>query len=257
MQFSLSRTALAGMVFALSFFQTSTNVKAETQIRSSVESRVTLGFHVDEAAAQATLPDGWKLFTLPKGPLKGVNLIVSLMDWHLAVGADGKPEDPSSRRAMATVVYGTKEGVKGLRTFITQVYETPPVQDPFSNSQSATIAHDSALEGPADGDRTRKEVWVVTSEGGEMSLRLTHKASTASWSSAESQPYSAVDPDYHEIYRYKQLADLAMSTAIGKPLSGEINFSSTLPQLAALFDGNEELIAALTVPVYVRDTFLP
>lgn len=254
----ISHRLMICFIFVFSHYQSTTAVFADTQIGSSVESRVTLAFKVDEAAAQEWLPEGWNLASIPRGPLAGANLIVSLIDWHLATDAEGKPENPHARRAVATVAYGVKEGVEGMRTFITRIYETPPVIGPYSNSVSAQIARSSSLEGPADSERVKKEVWVVKPKsGGEIRLGLSHQAGIPSWSASETMPYSSATPDFHRIYRYQQLAYLAMSTAIGKELNGEVEFRSSVPELAEMFNGTESLVGIITTPVYVRRTFLP
>ena len=33
-----------------------------------------------------------------------------------------------------------------------------------------------------------------------------------------------------------------MSTAVGKPLAGELTYSASVPELAAIFDGSESLV---------------
>ena len=73
-----------------------TSARAETFIGSNVDSRVILAFHVNENAAQAWLPDGWMMAPFSKGPLAGANLLVVLVDRHLARDAEGNPTTPSS-----------------------------------------------------------------------------------------------------------------------------------------------------------------
>ena len=50
------------------------------------------------------------------------------------------------------------------------------------------------------------------------------------------RPYSAARPDFHRIYRYRQLVDVAMSRPMGKALDGEMEFSVSIDELAPLFD---------------------
>lgn len=257
MRSSFTRSLTVSMALLLTFFQ-NVPATAETLVGSNVDSRVILAFHVNEESAQAFMPEGWKLFALPKGPLAGANLLVAFIDRNLALDAEGKPLDPYSSRSVAILNYGTKEGVEGMRTYITRVYETPPVASSYGNGVSASIARNAALDGPADGVRNHEETWTVKPEtGGEISFELSYKSGRPGWSSSEAKPYSNANPDFHRIYRYQQLADLAMSTAIGRELNGEISFQSSVPELAGLFDGNESLIGVLTIPVYVREVSLP
>lgn len=231
---------------------------AETNVGSNIDSRIVLAFNVNDAAAQAFLPEGWSLLTLPKGPLAGANLLVAFIDRHLEMNPEGKPADPYSGRSVAILGYGTKQDVPGVRFFVTRVYETPPVANSYGNGVAAGISHDTNSSGPAEGGRRHQESWNVRPEsGGEISLALSYEPGRPTWSKSEAMPYSSVTPDFHRIYRYQQLADLAMSAPLGKELKGGISFTSSVPELSGVFDGTEALLGVLAIPVYVREVFLP
>ena len=190
MRSSFTRRLTVGMALLLTFFQNAP-VTAETPIGSNVDSRVVLAFHVNEDAAQAFMPEGWRLLTLSKGPFAGANLLVAFIDRHLGLDAEGKPLDPYSSRSVAILNYGTKEGVEGMRMYVTRVYETPPVANSYGNGVSAGIARNAALDGPADSARNHEETWTVKPEtGGEISFMLSYNSGKPSWSSSEATPYS-------------------------------------------------------------------
>ena len=48
-----------------------------------------------------------------------------------------------------------------------------------------------------------------------------------------------------------------MSMPIGKPMTGEFSLTSSVPELAGMFNGEEEVIAILDIPVRVREIYLP
>ncbi|MCB1431191.1 MAG: hypothetical protein KDK75_01830 [Alphaproteobacteria bacterium] len=56
-------------------------------------------------------------------------------------------------------------------------------------------------------------------------------------------------PEFSRIYRYDQLVDVAMSKPAGRRLAGAYKFRSKISELQGLFDGSEETIAILDVPV--------
>jgi len=78
------------------------------------------------------------------------------------------------------------------------------------------------------------------------------------WSTGgESRPFSSVNPDFFRIYRYDQLAGLAMNSAMGIALDGTVSFSSSDPDLGELFDGSEALVSIVAIPTYIREIWLP
>ena len=122
--------ALGAAVTSAALF-TATAAIGETLIQNTVENRVLLAFKVDGAALAEVMPEGWMPITLPKGPVAGSNLILSFFDRLLITDAEGKPADPASSPVLALVAYGKAEGVEGVRTFVTAIYEVPPMVDPF------------------------------------------------------------------------------------------------------------------------------
>lgn len=233
--------------------------RAETAVGSTVESRLLLGFKVDDAAAQKWMPEGWTAIALPKGPLAGANVFLVLMDRQLILDPEGKPEARSSSRAAALLSYGVAEGQPGPRMFITRVFEPAPMVDPYSNSVAAQITRSTQSAVGADGATARSENWVVSPEGGgEIAVDLSFASGTASLvRGGEAMPYSAARPEFHRIYRYDQVVELVMSTALGKTVAGQAEVRVDLPDMAGMFDGSEQLAAILSIPVYIRDVFLP
>ena len=102
-------------------------VAAETKVGSTVESRILLGFSANEAVLSGMLPEGWVPMTLPSGPVGGANLIVALIDRHVILDAEGEPEAIASGPIAAFLTYARKEGVEGVRGFVTRVYEETPL----------------------------------------------------------------------------------------------------------------------------------
>ena len=234
-------------------------VHAETAVGSTVESRILLGFKANDTAVGDMLPQGWNSVTLSQGPVGGANLIVALIDRQVILDPEGKPAAPSSGPTVALLAYGRKDGVDGVRAFVTRVYEEPPVVDPYGNSVPADINRVAGFVDAGDGQRTQTEIWTVQPESGRvLSFDLDYKVGGFMWSTGgESRPYSSVTPEFFRIYRYDQLANLAMNLAMGRPLNGKVSFSSTDPDLAGLFDGSEALVAIVSIPVFVRKITLP
>lgn len=250
---------ILGVAAAVALAVMATSGLAETKVGTTVESRVLLGFKVNDGAVGQTLPDGWVAVTLPQGPVAGSNLILALIDRHVILDAESNLDNPTSGPTVAFLVYGRKEGVEGVRGFVTRVYEEPPVVDPYGNSITADIDRVSGYSDAGSGNRTQTEVWSILPEGGgELRLDLDYKVGGLMWSTGgESRPFSSVNPDFFRIYRYDQLAGLAMNSAMGIALDGTVSFSASDPDLGELFDGSEALVSIVAIPTYIREIWLP
>ena len=115
----------------------------------------------------------------------------------------------------------------------------------------------NTMEGPEGGARNSTDRWVMTTPGGELAMTLNYTTGNRGWSSAETSSFSAANPDFYRIYRYDSITEVVMSTPLGKPVAGEFRMTSSVPGLAGIFNGQEETVAILDIPVRVRKIFLP
>lgn len=231
---------------------------AETPIGSNVDSRIVVALEANSDAVQAMLPDGWSGVPFPEGPLSGANVLLITVDRHMARDAEGQAADPSTYRGVAMASLGKQDGGDTVRVYVTRIYATPQDYDPYGNAVLSSISRSASIES-RDNDPARiTEAWSVSPEGGgELTLDLSYVAGTPSWGADEAFPYSSVNPEFHRIYRYDQLVDLAMSEALGKELDGDISIQSSIGELGGIFDGSERIVGVVYVPMYVRDLYLP
>lgn len=233
-------------------------VRAETFVGSNVDSRIIVALEMNEDAVQAMLPDGWSLVPFPGGPLAGANVLVIAVDRHMARDAEGQPADPSTYRGFAMASLGKDSGSDTVRVYVTRIYATPQDYDPYGNAEPASIRRMASIESSDNDPAKITEAWSISPEsGGELKLNLSYVAGTPSWGSDEAFPYSNVNPEFHRIYRYDQLVDLAMSEAAGKALDGDISLESSIAELDGLFDGSERIVGVVYVPAYARKLYLP
>lgn len=249
--------ALAFVVAAFVGMIPRSGALAESFVGSSVESRVILGLNADSAAVQELLPAGWSSVPFPRGPLKGSNLLVSFVDGVLMVDAESKPLSPASRRAVILLGLAKENGGEALRIYVMRIYTSEPENDPYGVNAVADIARMNSLTGPAAGGRESADTWTMAASGGELSMTLNYTTGKRSWSSGEALSFSAANPDFHRIYRYDSVTDLVMSTAVGKPMTGEFSLTSSVPEISGIFNGSQEVLAILDIPVRVREIFLP
>ena len=230
---------------------------AETLTGSNVDSRVLVAMQFDADAMQSMMPEGWTLLPFPGGALKGANSLLIFADRYLGMDAEGKPKDPASFRAIAMASLGKSATTDEVRTFVTRVYSTVDGNDPYGNAHLSKINRRAGVESTDSAQPMLIENWLLRTDGGQMSMSLSYTAGPLSWAARDSHSYSNVDSDIHHLNRFEQLSDLAMSVPLGKALDGEMEISSSIPELAALFDGKESTIAVIVIPMYVREVFDP
>jgi hypothetical protein len=233
-------------------------VHAETFIDTTHDSRVIVAFKVAEKAAQAWLPDGWSVAPFGKGPLAGSNLLVVFHDRYLILDPEGKPSAIPHYRDVALATPASQATSDKTRLYATRVYITDSSLNHYKNSVSAKISRTSALSAEGNAAASGSEEWTVkTSDGGTLSFRMKYIGKTPSYAERESFIYSNVEPDFYRIYRQKHLTDLVKSVPAKVDRATEHAFSTTIPELASMFDGSEELIGIMNVPFYWRRTYLP
>jgi hypothetical protein len=66
-----------------------------------------------------------------------------------------------------------------------------------------------------------------------------------------------VNPDFYRIYRYQQIADLVRSVPAEVDRVDNFAFTTTIPEMAPMFDGSEKLVGIVNIPWYARRTYLP
>lgn len=252
----IRRTLVAGIAATVAFAGLGTApADAETFVGSNVDSRVTVGFEVNAEAAQAWLPEGWTLAPFDKGPLAGANLLVIFVDRHLSLDAEGKPGDTPVYSGIALVSLGTKGD--DHRVFVTRAYLSAPEENPYSNTIGATVSRKATRLAGSDGVRGSED-WTITDEnGGKLEFQLSYQGAVPGWSESEALPYSNIEPDFYRIYRYQQIAELVHSKPADVNRTDRLAFSSSIAELAPMFDGSETLIGVVEVPWYHRRTFLP
>lgn len=254
----MKRFSVSLLVIVFGLLVSISIVHAETFIGTTNDSRVIVAFKVAEKAAQAWLPDGWSVAPFGKGPLAGSNLLVVFHDRHLNLGPEGKPSAIPHYRDVALATPANQANSDKTRMYATRVYITDSSLNHYKNSVSAEISRTSTLSSEGNAAASGSEEWSVkTSDGGTLSFRMKYIGKTPSYAEREVFIYSNVEPDFYQIYRQKHLTDLVMSVPAKVDRATEHAFSTTIPELASMFDGSEELIGILNVPFYWRQTYLP
>jgi hypothetical protein len=254
----VKRLSISLLVVVFGWLVSISFVHAETFIGTTNDSRVIVAFKVAEKAAQAWLPTGWSVSPFGKGPLTGSNLLVVFHDRYLILDPEGKPSAIPHYRDVALVTPASQATSGQIRMYATRVYITDSSLNPYKNSVSAKISRTSILSAECNSAASGSEEWTVkTSDGGKLSFRMKYIGKTLSYAERESFIYSNVGPDFYRIYRQMEITDLVKSVPDEVDRATEHAFLTTIPELASMFDGSEQLIGVINVPFYWRRTYLP
>lgn len=230
---------------------------AETLVGTTYEGRTLLGFNAPVDAIAPMLPDGWEPVVLPAGGMAGANVILVLMDRHLMLDANGEPNRESSNPAAGLFAYARHPDVEGIRGFIVKSWEEPPLDNVYVESTEADIHREAGFVDEGAGDRVLSEHWTIADVGGgAITVDLEAAGVNYAWSSGESRPFSAANPDFFRIYKYSQLAGVVLSEAMGRPIQGSVSVTSTEADTAKILEGTGP-VAVISMPTYVREIWLP
>ncbi len=235
-----------------------TAAKAETFIGSNVDERVTVALQVSEAAAQNWLPDGWVVAAAGTGPFEGANLMVVFVDRLLQMNAEGELAGGGSFRAVALVVPAKRANTDERAPFVLRIYSAHDSVGPYKNSARADVQRDVTHQRANIGGGTGNETWRVgANSGGDLTLHVDYQREVPVPQAQEVRPHSAVDPSFFRIYRVNQLVDVVNSGPAGIDRAPSYKLSVSIPELAEIFDGTEQLVGISVIPSYARQTFLP
>ena len=232
---------------------------AETLVETNVDTRLNLQFRVAEAALKSWVPAPWQINPAASGPGKDANLSVVLLQRLLVLGPDGKPTPGATHRTVALVVPAKNTQTDESAPVVIRVFTADPqgVPGPYKNSVKASVRRELTLKGDGNEPGAGSEQWQMQTTGGSIEVQIAYQRGVPSRSNAESKVYSAVEPTFFRLYRVDQGVDVVKSVPAGIDRVQSYRFRSTVTELARLFDGSEQLIAAAVIPWYVREVKLP
>jgi hypothetical protein len=184
---------------------------------------------------------------------------VVLLQRLLVLGPDGKPTPGATHRTVALVVPAKNTQTDESAPVVIRVFTADPqgVPGPYKNSVKASVRRELTLKGDGNEPGAGSEQWQMQTTGGSIEVQIAYQRGVPSRSNAESKVYSAVEPTFFRLYRVDQGVDVVKSVPAGIDRVQSYRFRSTVTELARLFDGSEQLIAAAVIPWYVREVKLP
>lgn len=248
----LSLAALAGACLA------ALPAKAEQMVSTNADSRLLVAFDAPDAAVAALVPEGWRSAPFGGGPFAGADLVMVFVDAHRYLDPQGLPKNGGRYRGVAMVQPARAEGSEGTVFFVSHVYISDAAIDPYGNSVGAGVTRQVMASGTGGAPATARESWSVAPEtGGGIALSVAYERSMPARGEREIEVRSGAEPDFHRIYRYTQYADLMLSVPGQVDRVESLALDVSVPELGAIFDGTEALVGILSLPWYMRETWLP
>lgn len=229
---------------------------AQTVTEWSAEQRVSLSFHVNDAALQKLLPEGWTVApsTAPGNP--SGNLNVTFIERNVVLDGQGKQYRAGSSRYIVFVV--PARNAAGLANSVIVSGLSPEGAGAYGVNLTATVSRVQRTEtAHAEEVGRAEERWEFAAASGEqVNLQIAYRRAPAARSRAETKIRSARHPDFTRSYRIEQAADVVRSANTPDRVES-LTFRATGPAYAALFDGRETLLSVTSFPWYVREISVP
>ena len=232
----------------------------QTLVQSTVDTRLQVALRVGEGELSKVLPSTWQTMLIPGGPFKGANFFLVFIDSFLVQDAQGKPDMGGMSHKVVFAVPAKHAQTGEIATvviggFTADVQEVP---GPYRNFSHATIRRDQTLRWARIEAGAGEDFWEVrNTRGGIIELKIQYQRALPSRAKAEQKIYSATEPNFFRIYRLDMGTDIIKSVPAGMDRVQNYQFRIAVPELSKLFDGTEQLVGIATIPLYVRQIFLP
>lgn len=252
----VSFTVLALIVAA---FSPCAPASAETLVESNVDSRLVVSFRVAGAELQKWIPAPWQVTPPASGPSRDANLNVVFVQRFLSLDGDGKAGAATLNRvvALAAPVKNAQTGETGPVVIRIYTSDHDALPGPYKNSVKAGVRREQTHKGEKLEAGTASDLWEMQTNGGRIEVQVAYQRGVPSRVKAETNVRSAVQPDFFRIYRVDQGLDVVKSVPAGVDRTQGFRFRSTVPELAKLFDGAEQLVSVTAIPFYIRQVSLP
>lgn len=229
---------------------------AQTVTEWSVETRLVLAFHVNEAALQRLLPAGWTSAPSTAPGDRGANLRLVFVDRQLALDGHGKPFRAGTSRYIVFAV-PARNAAGEVNTVVVSGLspEGPGAYGANITATASTVTRSSTAQ--AENSGRAEERWAFAAASGErIDLQVAFRRAPPVKSHAESKIRSALKPELTRTYQIDQAADVVRSLATPDRVES-LTFRASGGAFAPLFDGKETLLSVTSLPYYVREVSVP
>ena len=237
-------------------------VKAETPVEASLETRFQLDLRVPDAVLNALLPPGWMPNIAPQGAAKDCNLRAVFIDRVTVNGPDGKPVGKGSNRLVYLVAPVKDPSGANVQLVVGGLTEDPAdAPGPFGVYLPATThSMQRTTSNAGAGSLLDSQDWVFTAAGGErLELHIKYERGVGNKGNPnDTKFYSAKNPGFYQISRQEQVLDILKNVTTTPPdRVKEFSFKAGGGTFSKLFDGTQKLLSWDNILWIHRSVLLP
>ena len=229
---------------------------AQTITEWSAENRVSLSFHVNDAAVQRLLPPGWTSApsTAPGNP--GANLTVTFIDRQVVLDGQGKQYRAGTSRYIVMVAPTRNSAGEANAVVITGLSPEGPGAYGVNLAAVVSRVQRSSTVQAEEGGRAEEHWEFAAASGERIELQVAYRRAPAVKSHAETRLRSALHPELTRTYEIDQAADVVRSATTPDRVEA-LTFRASGATFTPLFDGKETLLSVTSLPWYVREVSVP
>ncbi len=236
------------------------------QVDSAIGTRLMLAFIASPQALQQRLRPPWQI-----GPLSALSALglpeqdqpnLLLIFHHLLLDQDTQGQaltDSGFRFVVFNIpVANPDTGEQGLMHF--RMFTGGAIPGRYRDARPARVRHEYHLVEDSTASSIKEAFHVHPEAGGTIELHLTYERGPLLRQTADRPNFplwTTANPNIVRVYQEDSVLEILRNDAAGLNLTQELIFRSTVPELADLFDGSEQLVAILGNPYYARKVFSP
>nr|ACN58925.1 hypothetical protein AKSOIL_0083 [uncultured bacterium BLR7] len=254
------RKSLTMSVMGSAFLLAALPAQAQVVQEQSMEHRFQLDFHVNDAALQKMLPQGWEPNIAAMGPAKDCNLRVIFIDRMAIAGADGKSVGKGSERLVyvAIPVKQTGGAAQGQIIIAGLTEDAANAPGPFGVYKKADTAKMTRNVSMANGAPLSDEDWEFAGGGERLTLHVKYERGAPVKGGGEVRFFNPSDTGRYQIFKTEQTIDILRNATTNPPdRVKEFSYTATGGRLSTLFDGSEKVVSWDSFPYYNRTILVP
>jgi hypothetical protein len=235
-------------------------------VDSAIGTRLMLAFIASPQALQQRLRPPWQIGPVPVFSALGLseqhqpNLLLIFHHLLLDQDAQGRALTDSGFRFVVFNIPAANPdtGEQGLVHF--RMFTGGAIPGRYGDALPARVTHEYHLMEDNHASSISETFHVDPEAGGTLELHLAYRRGPLVRQVADRPNFplwTTADPRILRVYQEDSVLELLRNDAAGLNLTQELTFRSTVPELADLFDGSEQLVAILGNPYYARKVFSP